>query len=215
MLSPTFSSCGTPLYFTLFIPFLVFEKSHVKPHDVITPTFLRCSPQARAAGAISVFIKEESFEAKSGSAAAFPVFDKASSVTHMIKTYVFFVVSLFLRFLVCEPIWSSASFPPCRQQARLPIRVSLSLSVCLPAHLSLPAFLHWFLRVLTLAFGVMPGFSQVSVFGMEAFKRVVLVGLGDKEPNAREVGAAIAGAVKGLKGVFARKTLGPDNQKQL
>jgi len=60
-------------------------------------------------GTISVFMKEESFEAKSGSAAAFPVFDKA-------------------------------------------------------------------------------------------FKRVVLVGLGDKDPNAREVGAAIAGAVKGLKG---------------
>ena len=36
--------------------------------------------------------------------------------------------------------------------------------------------------------------------GAEAFKRVVLVGLGDKDPNAREVGAAIAGAVKGLKG---------------
>ena len=34
----------------------------------------------------------------------------------------------------------------------------------------------------------------------EAFKRVVLVGLSDKDPNAREVGAAIAGAVKGLKG---------------
>ena len=29
---------------------------------------------------------------------------------------------------------------------------------------------------------------------------MVLVGLGDKDPNAREVGAAIAGAVKGLKG---------------
>eukprot|EP00434_Breviolum_minutum_P028724 symbB.v1.2.025415.t1/scaffold2462.1/size78695/8 len=37
------------------------------------------------------------------------------------------------------------------------------------------------------------------VFG-EALKRVVLVGLGDKEPNARDAGAAIAGAVKGMKG---------------
>lgn len=34
---------------------------------------------ASSAGAISVFIKEESFEAKCGSAAAFPVFGKASS----------------------------------------------------------------------------------------------------------------------------------------
>ena len=34
----------------------------------------------------------------------------------------------------------------------------------------------------------------------EALKRVVLVGLGDKEPNARDAGAAIAGAVKGMKG---------------
>lgn len=29
---------------------------------------------------------------------------------------------------------------------------------------------------------------------------MVLVGLGDKEPNALDAGAAIAGAVKGLKG---------------